>query len=168
MVKRYNVSVSDEAAEKIDKWKHVFSPSEVFREAMLKKIEDKENFQKRIKEDGTMEEVIERLKREKEGSIEKFRNQGREEGARWAKAASYEKIVYLGNWEFDPDSGGAIFSDEVLGDYFQEAFKDHPTLKADLYSDGPYISELSELGDEWVLGWLEGALEVWDAIMEKI
>jgi len=164
MVKRYTVSVSDEIAERIDKWKHKISPSEIFREAMVSEIDKREGFQKRIKEDGTMEAVIERLKKEKERSAENFRNQGREEGARWAKAASYEDLVYLGNWEYDSENGRDIFSDDFLGEYFEETFKNHPILKADFYSDDMF----SDLGEEWMLGWEEGANEVWSAVMEKI
>ena len=99
MTKRINVSVSDELFEKIEKWKDSFNYSKLFQNTVSVAIQDKEDFQNRLKEDPeTLEQVIARLKKEKKKVEKSYFSEGKEKGLSWAMAASYSDLMHAIEW----------------------------------------------------------------------
>lgn len=105
MSPKITISVPDALYEKIQKWKDSFNFSKVFQNAISNEIAKKERFQDKLKEDETIEEVLEN------GNFETPEGQyatGKEVGFVYAKTAPYPEIKnyeqYVEGWEKrDPD-----------------------------------------------------------------
>ena len=113
-----------------------------------------------------MEAIIERLKEEKAQAETDYYQKGEEAGLAWAKSASYMDLAYAR--KFDPCEDGqynlqAIFSDDVLSDYFTEVFDEHPVMKP---ADGDdYFDDIAE---KWLNGWFEGVYDFWKEVNAQL
>ena len=58
-------------------------------------IQRKEDFQKRLKEDPKMEQIIERLKKEREESEQDLLVLAKDWGLEWAKLAHYDELIFI-------------------------------------------------------------------------
>lgn len=157
MAKKVTISIPDMLHEKLEKWRESFNLSKMFQDAVVEAIQRKEEFQKRIREDLDLGQIIERLRREKMQSEKNSLEDGKNDGILWAKTAHYDDLQYALHWS-DPENAA---KDPVLGDYFTA----NPTLTRLLqnstYSNTKYaISYLS--------GWKQGVLQFWEEIREKL
>ena len=169
MVRRFTVSVNDELGEKIDKWKDEISPSATFQAAMAKAISEKEGFIKRLKEDATMDQIVERLREEKAAHENTYYTKGKEEGLAWAKRARFADLRYAADvfaseyYEASPVNPDFVFKDEVLGDDLGELLKGDPaTIQG--YAD----EYLPDAADRLLDGWLEAVTAFWDEVSSKL
>ncbi len=88
MVKKVNVSISDRLYKRSEKWK--YSPSELYQKALEDFVSKKEQLDERIKgEPEAMEQIIERLKRQKKEADLGIYEDGQEHGIKWAKTADF-------------------------------------------------------------------------------
>lgn len=171
MVKKYTLTVPDELGDKIDQYKADFNLSEVFRAAIGAEIEKKENFKRRIAEDTDMEQVIARLRQEKENSENNYFDEGKSDALDWFKASSYEEIFYAAvkfkpKPEFrDTYVAYPIITDEIIGGYFTEAFNSDPLMK--LSEDDP-DAFLTQAANKWFAGWMKGVADFWKEVGPKI
>ena len=99
MAQKVTLSIPDMLYEKLSKWRESFNLSKMFQDALLEAIQKKEEFQKRIKQDFDMSEIIERLKIEKFESEKNYLEMGLHKGLEWAKRAHYEDLVYAVGFE---------------------------------------------------------------------
>ena len=157
MAKRVTVSIPDMLHEKMEKWRESFNLSKMFQDAVMEAIQKKEDFQKRIREDLDLQEIIERLRSEKARSEGNFFDSGRRDGFLWAKTAHYDDLLYALDWT----EGDNAAKDRILGPYFQEKIRDNTLLEA--RPDGD-----SELFRVYVKGWKSGVEQFWDEIREKL
>jgi hypothetical protein len=176
MTKKFNLSVSDELAEKIEaRREYLGNLSALFQEAVTEKIQRQEEFERRLQGDVDMQAVIERLKQEKMDVEGDYREQGQEAGLAWAKAASYadlKYVVYLDlNWPLMSVSSRSvkamdevILGDKVLGNYFRGMLKNNPPISP--LRDGS--ERLSSFPQEWIWGWREGIKEFWREIAGQV
>jgi Arc/MetJ-type ribon-helix-helix transcriptional regulator len=171
MVKKFNLSVPDELAEKIEaRREYLGNLSSLFQEAVRDKIRKKEDWEKRIREEEEgMDARIERLRKEKIQSENDYYEQGREDGYAWAKNAPYADLQYMLN--FDPvqyQYGRNCYfmvdltQDEILGEGFREAFKENPVLDCD------EVGVLNDFAEQWFRGWQEGVETFWEEIKDKL
>ncbi|HSL41238.1 MAG TPA: hypothetical protein VK857_12765, partial [Desulforhopalus sp.] len=65
MAKKVTISIPDMLHEQLEKWRESFNLSKMFQDVVAEAIHKKEEFQKRIREDLDLTQVIERLRREK-------------------------------------------------------------------------------------------------------
>lgn len=171
MVKKFNLSVPDELAERIEARRdYLGSLSAIFQDAVAKKLQQKEDFERRIKEETSMEEVIERLKAEKTKAETDYFSKGKQDGLKWAKSASYTDLQYA--IRFDPGEltahgmmypPDAILRDERLGDYFSEILETHPLMRPEDEDD-----ILNDFAEEWLNGWIEAINAFWDEVSDKL
>lgn len=110
MTKKVTISVPDELHEKMERWRNEFNFSRIFQDAVGEAIGDKDSIRKKVREDTSMQEIIERLRREKAESEAKAtrleqddsdRKQAEREAARvagleWAKTAHYDQLKKVG------------------------------------------------------------------------
>lgn len=163
MTKKITISVSDELHEKMMKWKDSFNFSKVFQDAISGLIQKKEDFQKRLKGDETMPEIIERLKREKAEAENQWFDTGKNDGIDFAKSTSYEELRHALDYEpvkellerenvvsYDPSH------DDILGDYFGDMCEEYSFG----FPNNFFI--------EWESGWKEGVEEFWKEVKNKI
>ena len=160
MTKTITISVPDELHEKMVKWKESFNFSRVFQEAISYKIQRKEDFQKRLKEETKdMDETIRRLRKEKEESEKGSFNAGKNSGLSWAVNAHYNSIKLV------VDRSESDFSQTRIElSYFDEEPEELPKV-VDI-EDPNWNSHA--LGESWEKGWVEGVCEFWDTIKDKL
>ncbi len=166
MVKRLNVSVPDDLYERIEKHRdYLGNLSALFQNAVDEKITARESFQKRIQENVDMESIAKRLKNEKAELSNDYRKRGREDGLKWAQAASYlnlqralefrppERERYYHPSQFDDDSEVSRHLLEIVEEDF--------LMKEDMESFEDYVNEYTQ---QFLEGWSEGVSEFWNQI----
>lgn len=171
MSKKITVSVPDALHEKMEKWRESFNFSKLFQDSVSEAIQEKENFKQRVKEDKSMKEVIERLKKERKDSETNFFNTGKKDGLDFVQSASYEGIQYALKWKPMCDVDGQLVShnpirDEILGDYFKDIFDEYEGIDFVETSHGSYIP--NDNFAAWEEGWVKGVQELWEEIKDKL
>jgi hypothetical protein len=168
-MKKFTLSVPDDLAERITKWRPLLGNlSAIFQEALADRINRREAFEARMKGDSDMEAIIERLRIEKAQATADRRSKGADDGLRWAKAASYVDLEYAAR-RFDPtDSDGRYdptvpLHDVRLGHYFIDALESDP-----LTYPGNDEDELNPFAKEWIKGWVEAVKGFWAEIEGKL
>lgn len=158
MAKRVTVSIPDLLHEKMEQWRESFNLSKMFQDAVAEAIQKKEEFQRRIREDREMGEIVERLKREKARSERNYFDRGREDGFLWARSAGYDELLYAVGGRVQEN----VLKDEVLGPYFTDQAKTNGLLGG---------SENGVAGDYlrvYVEGWKRGLNDFWEAVKDKL
>ena len=89
MAKKVTISIPDMLHEKLEKWRESFNLSKMFQDAVTEAIQRKEEFQKRIREDLDLSQIVDRLRREKLQSEGNYYQSGKSDGLHWAKTAHY-------------------------------------------------------------------------------
>jgi len=170
MTKKITISIPDELHEKMDQWREAFNFSKIFQDTISEAIKKKENFKKRLKEVTTMEQVIERLKKERNEADKSYSEKGKEDGLEWAKVASYEELLYAIKWEPMNEQPGLIgydpTRDEVLGDYFGDIMEDNESMGFVEKTYGNFLP--NSFFAAWEEGWVEGIKEFWGEIKDKL
>jgi hypothetical protein len=168
MVKKFNLSVPDELAEKIEQRREdLGSLSAIFQKAVAEKIRNKDEFERRLEGDVEMEQIIARLRKEKAELQGNYREKGKEEGLRWAKAASYRDLEYARR--FDPVDKDGLYDpaiplhDDILGHYFIDALFPDELTNPD-FDEG----DLNEFAKQWLNGWLEAVADFWAHVEPKL
>ena len=158
MTKKVTISVPDDIYEKMDKWRDSFNFSKVFQETIGEKIRRKEDFRKRLKgETEQMEQIVERLKREKYESEQNYFEDGKLVGLTWAKNSHFDHIMVMIKEEMSFD-----FAMETLEQSF-----DWDELKEREVGDFPYgyyIRDLTRMPSKWKDGFREGVQEFWNEV----
>ena len=167
-MRKFNLSVPDALAAEIDEHReHLGSLSAIFQEAVRAKVQGRKDFLKRLKGDETMDAIIERLRREKAEAQNNYFEKGKQDGLRWAKAASYNDLEYARRFELVDDEGlydpTIPLHDDQLGHYFID------TLEADTLTDpSDDEDELNPFARQWVKGWKEAVVEFWREVENKL
>jgi metal-responsive CopG/Arc/MetJ family transcriptional regulator len=166
MAKKVTISVPDMLHEKLEKWRESFNLSKMFQDAVSEAIQKKEEFQKRIREDLDLGQVVERLRKEKMQSEGNYFESGKIDGILWAKTAHYDHLQYALHWN---DLENAI-KDPILGDYFcRTNIPNHRLHSND--SNGINNSDTyynSEYFLNYLQGWKQGIQQFWEEIREKL
>lgn len=157
MAKKVTISIPDMLHEKLEKWRESFNLSKMFQDAVSEAIQRKEEFQKRIREDLDLGQIIERLRREKMQSQGNYLETGKNDGILWAKTAHYDQLQYALHWS-DLDHAT---TDEVLGHYFTEIFTANRFLQGNTYCPPEYLLT-------YLTGWKQGIEFFWAEIKEKL
>jgi len=92
--KRVTVSISDELAEQAAIWQDDYSPSELYQKALKEFVQKKEQLAEQVKGEPDMEQIIERLKKEKRVAEGNFHAVGKDMGLAWARNAEYSVLKY--------------------------------------------------------------------------
>jgi len=158
MAKKVTVSIPDMLHEKMEKWRASFNLSKMFQEAVTEAIQKKEEFQKRLREDLDLAQVVERLRSEKMQSEGNYQDLGRKDGMRWAKTAHYEELMYALHWE-KPER---VDQDKVLGAYFREKLSKNRMLAVEIADGG------NEYFRIYLEGWQSGVEQFWHEIRDKL
>ncbi len=160
MAKKVTISIPDMLHEKLEKWRESFNLSKMFQDAVSEAIQRKEEFQKRIREDLDLGQIIERLRREKMQSEGNYFESGKIDGMQWAKTAHYDHLQYALHWN---DLENAI-KDPVLGDYFNQTKFLKPSnivIQIDTYYNSEYFHN-------YLQGWKQGIHQLWEEVKEKL
>ncbi len=157
MAKKVTISIPDMLHEQLEKWRESFNLSKMFQDAVSEAIQRKEDFQKRIREDLDLGQIIERLRREKMQSQGNYFETGKNDGILWAKTAHYDDLQYALQWT-DLENRAR---DPVLGPYFAETLAANRFLDSNTYSSSEYLLN-------YLKGWKQGVDHFWTEIREKL
>lgn len=157
MAKKVTISIPDMLYEKLEKWRESFNLSKMFQDAVSEAIQKKEEFQKRIREDIDLGQVVERLRKEKMQSEGNYFESGRNNGLQWARTAHYDDLQYALKWKELENAT----EDKVLGDYFS-----HIRASTHLFNSHPYSDP--EYFFNYLQGWKQGIEQFWQEIREKL
>jgi hypothetical protein len=58
--------------------------------------------------------------------------------------------------------------DTILGEYFHKYFQENPELNVNYEAVAEYRSQLTDLAEEWIDGWVEGVREFWTEVVDKL
>jgi hypothetical protein len=151
---RINVSVPDSLRERMSALDSRVNWSEVAQTAFEREIV-KHNF-----EVENMEQVIERLRASKTAFAEKEQADGLKHGRSWAQQhASYEELRTVANLDLTNETDYAALVDKALGNidlHWDDSF----------WQDGDDVRRLPS--NEYVQGFVDGALDVWSQVADKI
>ena len=172
MVKKITIGMSDELHEGMQKWKGSMNFSKIFRDAVSTNIQRKEAFKKQLKgEKKEMNEIIERLRNEKQSSNERWFDIGKTDGLEFAKSVSYDDLQYAVRWITiqainDNVITTSLLGDEVLGDYFSSFFDEYEELDWVETTPGNHIP--NDAYCQWEAGWHEAVVEFWEEIKDQL
>jgi hypothetical protein len=153
--KRYTVSLPDEVAEELEKWREELSISELFKRGVQAEIQRKQWLSNKV-EDEAMEQTIERLREQKKSSMERWRDQGRKDALEVISNSTYEEIEYIATvyepcGDFDHRSCFPT-KDDVWGESFEVYMDESPQLKS------------GKVWEAWEEGFIEAMREVYEQI----
>lgn len=157
MSQKITLSIPDLLHEKLEKWRASFNLSKMFQEALTEAIQKKEEFRKRFSEDFDMPDIIKRLRQEKRAWEKNFFKSGKTEGLKWAKTAHYQDLLYV----LQIKDTYQLISDPLMNDYFETLYR-----SAGLAAYAGCESVRHE--ERFMQGWLEGVIELWDQVKEKL
>lgn len=173
MVKRYSITLPDDLAEKFEEHKKALSLSVICRDAVDVAINDRINVLKRMEQgEETMEDVIERMKAEKKELEAVYSKEGEEFGIEWAKTQSYQglkstALFMIEHEDFEDMEGHFLRKPCAVLEEFQRASRLYESDHAVPFYDHE-LDEVTSEGIEWLLGFREGVLAVWDKISEAL
>ncbi|MFH1152559.1 MAG: hypothetical protein V1793_01985 [Pseudomonadota bacterium] len=157
MTRKITLSIPDMLHEKMEEWRLSFNLSKMFQDALSEAIHKKEEFQKRLREDATMSEIIDRLRQEKLQSEGSYSEKGKREGVKWAKSAHYDDLIHA----LDMASSNDIVADDRMATYFSFLISKDSLMEI---SQGV----LNKYARLYVEGWRKGVSEFWLAVKEKL
>lgn len=157
MARKITLSIPDMLHEKMEEWRRSFNLSKMFQDALSEAIQKKEEFQRRLQEDATMSEIIERLKQEKKMSEGNYVNRGKNDGVAWAKTAHYDDLMHA----VELDTSSKLAMDVRMAPHVCRKIATDPVM--DITPEG-----LNKYARLYVDGWRKGIYEFWNAIKEKI
>lgn len=141
MTERITITIPDDLYKRLQQVKNSLNVSRVCQQAIELIVSIEEI---KIKEVPEMEKLIERLRLEKQQSVDAWEKDGVVDGRKDAVELSYEEFTHL--------EASHSLNDDLL-----EWLKDRRIQ----YLENPDL-------EAYLKGWLEGALSVWDDVKEKL
>jgi len=164
MAKKITLTVNESLFAKIDEWRSSFNLSRLFQEAVAEAIKKKEEFQRMLSGTADIPKIVERLKAEKRGSLEKAAAAGKEDGGAWAARAHYEDLVTTVASIASMASTEAVYAKNSIDAESKslEAWE----LRRSIASMDDKEREDARLA--YRDGWRTGVSGLWDLVKEKL
>ncbi|MDA3955833.1 hypothetical protein [Oceanispirochaeta sp.] len=157
MARKITLTVPDDLYHKIDRWRSGFNLSRIFQDAVGDAIRKKEDFQKRMGEDTSLNDVIARLKKEKENWEERLAFQAEKAGTFWASNAHYEDLILAVNTKEDQVLQIPQVQKQI-SDTIQQLCQFPEALQERLENIKATVQE----------GWLKGVKNFWETVGDKL
>ncbi len=163
VAKKITLTVPESLSRKIDQWRSSFNMSKLFQDAMDEAIKKKEELQRLITKDHSIDEIVERLKTEKRDLEGEISERGRADGFAWAKSAHYRELRAV------------LSSGEPLGS--EEEPQESSAQGAAAQGWTSYKDELGSPGDAettrqhrelYRAGWQNGVWQLWNLVKDRL
>jgi ABC-type Fe3+-citrate transport system substrate-binding protein len=167
MSKRVTLSVQDGLHAEMEKWKEKLNFSGIFQEAISKRIRKEEEYKQRLEEgEKSMEETIERLKKEKSQFTAGMFEKAEESGFEWAKNAAFQDLFEMRDVRVCVEN----FEESPLEDFPNENAKNVivRTLRDKGLEEDPDDEDDAAITDRFVSSWVSGYERFWWAVSDKI
>lgn len=153
MAKKITLTVNEYLFAQIERWRSSFNLSGLFQDAVSEAIKAKEEFQRLLSGNPDIPKIVERLKAEKRGSLDKAAADGRADGAAWAARAHYDELV------------AAIGSEAASGDQGAKALSAWIGRRGLV---GLSDSHRAEAGEAYRKGWRAGIAGFWELVRDEL
>ena len=161
MAQKITISVSDSLFERLQAVKESIAISRICQEVIDREVA----IQELLRKGNDMEQVIERLKKEKEQYGEQYRQMGREHGIEDAKKLSYDELISLANTQriYECQPGLDDYDPQIVyGNECWQGWLEDEIKNLDEYQNGGFDM------DAYVGGWLEGVVNQWEEIKGEL
>jgi hypothetical protein len=153
MAKKITLTVNESLFRQIDAWRSSFNLSRLFQDAVSEAIKRKEEFQRMLSGSTDIPRIVERLRNEKLGALEKAVAAGKADGSAWAGRAHYEELVTV---------VGAIPASTDAEDRSTQAWGSHSGL-ATLEGNAAETALAA-----YREGWRTGVIGLWDLVKDQL
>ena len=157
MAKKVTISIPDMLHEKLVMWLKSFNLSKMPQDAVPETIQKNERFQKRIREDLDLGQIVKQLRKEKMRSDGNYFECGKNDEILWPKTSRYDDLQYTLHWNNLKNAT----KDKIHGDYFC-----HIHASNLLLNSNPHIN--SEYFLNYPQGWKQGIGLFWEEVREKL
>jgi len=153
MAKKITLTVNESLFQQIDAWRSSFNLSRLFQDAVSEAIKRKEEFQRMLSGSADIPRIVERLRNEKLGALEKAAAAGKSDGSAWAGRAHYEELVAV---------VGTIPSSTDAEDKAAQAWQSHSGITGlEGKGAGTAMAAYRE-------GWRTGVIGLWDLVKDQL
>lgn len=153
MAKKITLTVNEYLFAQIGRWRSSFNLSRLFQDAVSEAIKAKEEFQRLLSGNPDIPRIVERLKAEKRGSLDKAAAEGQADGAAWAAGAHYDELVAAVGSEPVAVAAGAEAMAAWAGRRGLDGLSGAPRAEAEAAYRG---------------GWKAGLQGFWDLVKEEL
>ncbi len=153
MAKKITLTVNENLSKQIDAWRSSFNLSRLFQDAVSEAIRHKEEFQRMLSGSADIPRIVERLKQEKRGLLEKATAEGKADGGAWAGRAHYRELIAI---------VGSIAGATEAEDRATTAWEIRQGLTG--MEGGPREEALTAYRE----GWKTGVIGLWDLIKDQL
>ena len=153
MAKKITLTVNESLFRQIDVWRSSFNLSRLFQDAVSEAIKRKEEFQRMLSGSADIPRIVERLRNEKLGALEKAAAAGKADGSAWAGRAHYEELVTV---------VGTIPASTDAEDRSTQAWRTHSGLAT---HEGNAAETAVAAYRE---GWRAGVIGLWDLVKDQL
>jgi hypothetical protein len=175
-VRKITISISEELAYQADRWKDDYNPSELYQEALRDFIHKKEELEERMRGASDLNQIVERLKKQKRIAEANFFEHGKQKGLVWAQSADYTELHYAVTsldslvkraTGIDGERFRAhhILANTILGKYFDKIFRDNNLIWP---AKTPFDVYFNRDGKKFLEGWCEAVEDFWKEISPKL
>ncbi len=163
MAKKITLTVPESLSRKIDQWRSSFNMSKLFQDAMDEAIKKKEELQRLLTKDHSIDEIVERLKTEKRDLEGEVSERGRADGFTWAKSAHYRELRAVLSRGEPLGSEGDSNESSVQGAAAQgwNAYKE----ELGTLDDAEITKQHREL---YRAGWQNGVWQLWHLVKDRL
>jgi hypothetical protein len=153
MAKKITLTVNESLSRQIEAWRSSFNLSRLFQDAVSEAIRRKEELQRMLSGSVDIPKIVERLKSEKQGSLEKASASGKADGSAWAGRAHYEELVTV---------VGTIPEVTEAEEKSAKAWQAHHGLA------GPEGKPGEAAAAAYREGWRAGVIGLWDLVKDQL
>ena len=156
MARKVTLTVPDSLYVQIERWRSAFNLSQVFQEAIAEAIRRREEFQRRLAKNHNLNEIIQRLRREKESHEQRTRRAASDLGHNWASKAHYADLLAAVHTT-DAEARGNPAIAQLITTAIDSLKDDHGNAYA-----SPEDFEMAVIS-----GWRQGVLDFWATVKDS-
>ena len=154
MSQQVTITIPDALAERLKAVKQRFNVSGVCQDAIEREVTKQEFYMKEPKD---MEQIMKRLRAEKQAFVKQMRDMGREHGLEAATNMDYADLLAVGEVA---ESQGDITSAALWGNWLEDSVKE---TESEAHENGEAFDR-----EPYLEGWIEGVMEFWQKVKDKL
>jgi len=174
MVKKITVSIPDDLYEEIKNWKKDFKASKVFQKCAKREVEKLKRYLEKREGATSMEETLERLRKEKERSLNNVEEEAKNAGLEWSQQAHYDDLIFVYNWSdllykvFNSNNPSIDNELDFLSFNLIELKNDENIEGRKLYEYFDGLSSVNRKKGLFIKYWIEAVVDFFEEIKDKI
>lgn len=157
MARKITLTVPESLYYQIQNWRSSFNLSRVFQDAVAETIKRKEEFQTRLAQETNLNEIVQRLRREKHQYEKRTRLAAGDAGRKWAVHAHYADLITAVH-ATDKDVRQYPNLKDPINDAMNNLREEH----------APAYDTDDDFQTAVAIGWRQGVCEFWSQVRDKL